>query len=232
MFRALRLEGTKMNNIMTLLKKDIYEMKNNYPKNVINYGAPFILIIMINATGLNENIFSDSQFMFDIILIVFIATVLIESTLFQTSRYIKCGVFEKYFLNKKMKVSQIYLSKYIFNLVLVCIIILLSFFVGFISDIFIGTSTVLPTHLLLIKTLIFTNILTSFAFVASLSIKSENNLMGYMISITGVFIVFYKVVEILSLSWIMQLLLLILIMMLMNMIVFKLTKYSKLISKG
>lgn len=221
-----------MKNVSVLIKKDLYESKNNIRKILINYCSPLIMILAINISGFNHVYFDHIQFLYDIVLILVIALQLTESTLFQTSRYIKYGIFEKYYLNKKLKPIEIYCAKYSFNLFIVVFMLLLSFLMGWIFMQVTGVGFMFPTKLLLVKVLVFTNICTSISFVAALIIKSESNITAYGLILFIVFIGFYKGMDLLRLysdGWVM--LCLVVLMAGFNLLAIKLCTYHRLVSK-
>lgn len=183
--------------IKALLLKDIYEYKNNFLK---FFGTLFALIILpvvvFNFYGVSQVILSNIVKLTEIISIIFTTLILSETTVFQIHRNIRDGVFEKYSINMNIKKYQIFLSKYLGNL----IVVLISFglFIGLnstmslfgINAIYIRISLSLFMQLILA-----TGIATTIGFISSLLVKDEKNSAVYTISLCIVYVGYYKVLE-------------------------------------
>ena len=191
-----------MNNIITLIVKDFYEYKNNFIKTIINVfitiSAP---IIMFKSFDLSSGILTDTLLLIEIMLIIFILISYCETTMFQSHRNRRDGIYEKYYINVNIKNSQIVLSKFIGNLFIsysfFLIIMLINNslnLVGVVGYDIVATSRIL---LLLIPTCW---IGTCLALLSTLVITDEKNAGFYGVTLFLIYIGFYKVIEILNVS--------------------------------
>lgn len=89
--------------IKALILKDFYEYRNN----PVKVGSTFLLmtiipILLFNFFGLSEFYLKDMRKFEELIVIIYIALIYTETTLFQTRREINCGIFEKFFIHSQI----------------------------------------------------------------------------------------------------------------------------------
>lgn len=106
---------TTTNNIKTLVFRDFLEFKNNPKKFMFIFISMLFPVLSLFS---RDALLSNKQCLATLMFIVGPIYICYETTLSQTVKYIKTGIYEQYFLNSGIKKYQIVLSKFAFNLLL------------------------------------------------------------------------------------------------------------------
>lgn len=188
--------------IKTLILKDFFEFKNNRKKLLMTFGLMILLpIAVFNFTDVTKGILVSIPIFIEFIIILYTGFILSETTLFSIYRNIKEGVFEKYFINRDMKKIDIYVSKYVVNLMVVFIALTLMILINIILNQTLTEGTYIPINFLLVlKIIITTSIATSIGFICSLVIKDETNAIVYTAALMGTYLGYYKLLELLCIT--------------------------------
>lgn len=190
-----------MNIIKTLLLKDIYEYKNNFKKCLLYIAVgilmPVILFRIMDANS--STLLQDTSFMFQITIVIYGMLMYCETTLFQTHRGMREGVYEKYFINKNIKKYQIVLSKYILNLLITYIVYFSTIGLNSILNVVMDTLVIVNYSSSMIVTILFScGIGTCLAFMNALIIQDEKNAASYGVSVFLVYLGYYKLLEVMG----------------------------------
>lgn len=188
--------------IRALILKDFYEYKNNFLK----FSGTLLAIItipvlMFNFFGASQVILSNTGKLTEITMIMFTTLILGETTVFQIHRNIRDGVFEKYFINSNIMKYQIFLSKFISNLVVVLFSYFLLFGLNELISLIVENSIQINITLsLFLQLILATGIATAIGFISSLLVNDEKNAAVYTFSLLIIYIGYYKVLEILKVT--------------------------------
>lgn len=198
----LQIGVVKLKNIKTLLLKDFYEYKNNYWK--IMYVLIIAIIFpnfMFSVMGNKEMILADQFVMVEVIILVFVSILYVETTLFQVHRDVKFGIYERFFINTYLKKSQIVISKFISNLIMTFIALILLFIVNQILLTLIDIKTISMFNILFISKVCFACAIgTTIGFAFSLLIHDEKNASLYGIVCFSIYFLVYKIFEIMGMN--------------------------------
>lgn len=220
--------------IKALILKDFYEYKNNFLKFFGSLlGLILIPVVMFNLYGVSQIFLNDISKFTEVVSIMFTTLILCETTVFQIHRNIRDGVFEKYFINMNIKKYQIFLSKYLSNLIVVLISFILFVGLNSIMSLFVENNIQFQISLSLIPQLILvTGIATAIGFISSLLVNDEKNAAIYTFSLFIIYVGYYKVLEILSISgYLSEIFGLIVLLVILSLIVLFLLKQNKFIRK-
>ena len=188
--------------IKALIMKDYYEYKNNFLKSF----GPIIFVIclpvvMLNFFGVSTQYFADIDKFVELIIILYTTMTLSEPTVYQIRRNIRDGVYEKYFINKNIKKYQIYASKLLTNLVIALVSFIVMYFLNVTVGLFAKDGIQFSISFDLIIQLVITcSIGTSLAFISSLAVADEKNAVAYISLLFIVYLGYYKILEMLSIT--------------------------------
>ena len=186
--------------INALILKDFYEYRNN----PVKVGSTFLLmtiipILLFNFFGLSEFYLKDMRKFEELIVIIYIALIYTETTLFQTRREINCGIFEKFFIHSQIKRIDILISKYLTNLIISILALIFILFSNAIISIFIEEAIYFSIRVSFIFQLILgCGIGTCLAFVCSIVIHDEKNIAIYLFVLVSFYFGYYKLLEFLK----------------------------------
>ena len=223
-----------MKIFQALVFKDFYEYRNNYIKFITTIlFMTSIPIVMFNFFGVSEFYFSDTEKFIEIIIIVYLALVFTETTLFQTRRYIRDGVFEKFFINDQLRKQYILFSKFFTNLFVTFLSLIILLICNSLISYFAENVIQISFNINLLYQLIFgCAIGTDLAFISSLLINDEKNIAVYLILLISLYFSYYKILEIMNImNTIYEFLGLGLITLLLSMLVLYLLSQNKFIRK-
>lgn len=182
-----------MNNIVMFIYRDFLEFKNRPTKLL-----PTFISIIFPLLGLysNNGLIANKQYL--TILMTLIAPIYIsmETTLSQTSSYIKEGIFEQYFLNKRIKKHQIIISKWIIN----SILSLVSYMFSFLAYMLIKSGGQLSTEISTDLTLIICIIMVCYVssavgIIAATLIKNEKAHFSYVMCMSLILMLIFVVFD-------------------------------------
>ena len=220
--------------IKALILKDFYEYKNNFLKFFGSLlGLILIPVVMFNLYGVSPIFLNDISKFTEVVSIMFTTLILCETTVFQIHRNIRDGVFEKYFINMNIKKYQIYISKYLSNLIVVLISFILFVGLNSIMSLFVENNIQFQISLSLIPQLILvTGIATTIGFISSLLVNDEKNAAIYTFSLFIIHVGLYKVLEILNLTgFLSEILGLIVLLSVLSLFVMFLLKENRFIRR-
>jgi len=220
--------------IKALILKDFYEYKNNFLKFFGSLlGLILIPVVMFNLYGVSQIFLNDISKFTEVVSIMFTTLILCETTVFQIHRNIRDGVFEKYFINMNIKKYQIYISKYLSNLIVVLISFILFVGLNSIMSLFVENNIQFQISLSLIPQLILvTGIATTIGFISSLLVNDEKNAAIYTFSLFIIHVGLYKVLEILNLTgFLSEILGLIVLLSVLSLFVMFLLKENRFIRR-
>ena len=119
-----------------------------------------------------------------------------ESTLGQTSRYIKDGIYEQYFLNRNIKKYQIVLAKWVVNSILSlasCILSLIIYLL--LKNLEIININFSIDIMIFIYIMIISYVSTAIGILAGTIIKSERSYYLYCLLIIAILLVIFKIFD-------------------------------------
>lgn len=220
--------------IKALMLKDFYEYKNNFLKFFGSIlGLITIPVVMFNLYGVSQIFLSDITKFTEVAIIMFTTLILCETTVFQIHRNIRDGVFEKYYINMNIKKYQIFISKYLSNLIVVLISFISFFWLNSIMSLFVTNPIQIEISLsLILKLILVTGIATAIGFISSLLINDEKNAAIYTFSLLIIYVGFYKVLEILNIAgYFSEIFGLIILFTLLSVVVLFLLKQNRFIRR-
>jgi hypothetical protein len=104
-----------MNNILTLFKKDWYELSNHWKKIAGLIALDAVLMILGLTTGFRQLSFLDSSRFAMLFFVLISCFTYGETTVYQVLHDVRNGVYEKYFINKELKNLEIVFAKIMIN---------------------------------------------------------------------------------------------------------------------
>lgn len=188
-----------MKNVVSILVyRDYLEIKNNPKKLIYVLIAAFIPVLAMfskQPTIINR----DNLFLFSLITVpVYIS---MESTLNQNIEYIREGVLEQYFINKRIRKYQIVIAKWVTNTVLSIASYILTGFVVIVIMIIRKFELVVNfQYWWIICILLMAGISSSIGLIASTIIKTEKAFCLYMLGMLIIIVPIFKILDYIKVS--------------------------------
>ena len=187
-----------MNTVKTLILKDFFEYKNDYRKLIFTLfmyvGLP---VIVFNYSGISSMLLGDTNLLVEIFIVIATTFVYCETTLAQIRRSIRDGIFEKYYISTQIKKYEILVSKYVLNLLISFLMLLIIFISNNLLGLILKNGINFMITPRIIVTIIFSCwIGTCLAFINSLLVTDERNMFSYVISVVIIYLGLHKLFEI------------------------------------
>jgi|GEM_PF-3014109 len=186
-----------MKTIKALVSKDLYEYYNRFSKSA---GTMLFLmaipVVLIYFVGISISLVGDSELYKEIIIIIYILILYCETTLFQVYKDVKEGVYERLFINRYVKSWEIFASKFLSNLVYTTLAFVVLVLLNGVASTFIKIdSPLIITSRLVLSIPGACLIGTGVAFINSLIISNEKNSFTYGISVCGIYLGFFNIMD-------------------------------------
>lgn len=184
--------------VCILVYRDYLEIKNNPRKLIyVLIAALMPVLALISKQPIITN--RDNLYLFTLIFVpVYIS---MESTLNQNIEYIREGILEQYFLNKRIRKYRIVVAKWITNMVLSIISYIISGIIvivlRFIREFEIAISIQIWW---IICILLMAGISSSIGLIASTIIKTEKSFCLYMLGMLVIIVPIFKILDYIKIS--------------------------------
>lgn len=182
-------------NIMTLVIRDFMEFKNSPKKFMYVIIASLFPVLALFS---KDSVITNKQCIATLMFIIGPIYICLETTLSQTVKYIKTGIYEQYFLNSGIKKYQIVMSKFAFNLLLSLGSCCISFTLIFLlSKLGISQSIFKIDFMIVVYVILSSYISSAIGIIAATLMRSEKSFFLYglllIMCFLPVFIVFDKI---------------------------------------
>lgn len=182
-----------MTNIITFIYRDFWEFKNK----PIKFLAVLISMIFPVLGGWSDNgMLADRQNLVVLMVLIVPIYLSMETTLSQTSNYIREGIFEQYFLNDKIRKTQIVIAKWVFNSVLSLISCACSWLVyQILNKSGVLTTVFNLTPMLMLDVIIVSYVSSVIGIIAATLIKNEKAHFIYAMCMIFILLIVFTVFD-------------------------------------
>lgn len=182
-----------MANVITFIYRDLWEFKNK----PIKFLAVLISMIFPILGGWSDNgMIADRQNLISLMVLIVPIYLSMETTLSQTSNYIREGIFEQYFLNDKIRKTQIVIAKWIFNSALSLVSCVCSCLVyQILNKSGILTTVFYMTPMLILDVIIVSYVSSVVGIIAATLIKNEKAYFIYVMCMIFILLMVFMVFD-------------------------------------